>query len=251
MPIGFRIVDADNLSSISVIGDTTSPVSDLTYTSAHLKDLAFLIEKYGDDSFAATWPTALFTELININHLRMRASELHPAMKGDLTKKAFTILSRVSHFSPKNWVESKPVSKEDWVCLAHIYQAAMILYCIRSLQGVFVLPSTAFLEGSCMLQGQSLQRLLSKALLSPRIQGLMLWPLIVLGMEAVNGGAGMRAFTEVQLERLCQSRGMYMPTTGKKLLRKFWDSGETTWDACFDQSYAFAVPPAVDASGLD
>lgn len=78
----------------------------------------------------------------------------------------------------------------------------------------------------------------------------MLWPLVMLGMEAVHGGAAMRSFVAKELPELSRHIGTYVPLTAKAVLEKFWASGETRWDACFDRPYAFAAQIAVDLSGV-
>lgn len=71
------------------------------------------------------------------------------------------------------------------------------------------------------------------------------------GVDAVNGGAGMRSFVVEQLFEISHYTGTYMPLSAKKVLEKFWGSGEMRWDACFDRPYAFATLMGVDVSQLD
>ena len=78
----------------------------------------------------------------------------------------------------------------------------------------------------------------------------MLWPLIVLGVEAVNGSLATRAFVQEKLPEMNRSTGMLAPLTAKGVLQRFWDSGRTDWDSCFDSPYALIMVPAVDASKL-
>ncbi|KAL5362946.1 fungal-specific transcription factor domain-containing protein, partial [Aspergillus floccosus] len=236
--------------SLAVIGDTSSPASDLAMTTLQL-ETDFILERFGSGIFAFQMcPTHLFAEIIRINHLRARASKQDPAELNDLIHEAYNILRRIHDFSSEQWTQSKPSSKVDWMLLGNVYQAAVALYCILSLQSLSILPRTPLFRASCTSHGQYLQQQLNKALPSPRIKRFTLWPLVVLGVEAVNGGAGMRAFVREQLPEMSRHVGSYVPLTAKDVLERFWASGETRWDACFDRSYMLVTQIAVDLSGL-
>lgn len=216
----------------------------------HHDELDFILERYGGGVFAFyMWPPPLFAEIIKINHLRMRTARHEPTTKvEDASQEAYGILSRIQEFCPERWAEPKPSSKEDWMLLGNTYRAAVALYCISSLQSLSVLPLDSSLRALRTTLGQHLQLLLNEALSSPRIKMFMLWPLFVLGMEAVNGGAAMRAFVEKQLPEMSRHAGTYVPLTAKGVLERFWASGGTRWDACFDRPYAFVAQIAVDLS---
>ncbi|GES66689.1 hypothetical protein ATEIFO6365_0015023200 [Aspergillus terreus] len=235
---------------LAVIGDTSSPASDVAMTTLQL-ETDFILEQFGRGLFAFQMcPTPLFAEIIKINHLRGRASKQDPAELNGLTHEASNILLRIHAFSSEQWTMSKPSSKEDWILVGNVYQAAVALYCILSLQSLSVLPRTPLLRARHTSHGQLLQALLNEALSSPRIKRFVLWPLVVLGVQAVNGGAGMRAFVRQQLPEMSRHIGSYVPLSAKDVLEKFWASGETRWDACFDRPYTLATQIAVDLSGL-
>lgn len=220
-------------------------------TTLHHKELDLILEQYGGGVFAFQMcPPPLFAEIIKINHFRARASKHEPTGAEDLTQEAYGILSRIHSFSPEQWAESKPSSKEDWMLLGNVYQAAVALYCISSLQSLWVLPLAPSLRALCTTHGQFLQVLLSEALSSPRLNRFLLWPLVVLGMEAVNGGAAIRAFVRKQLPEMSRYIGTYVPLMARDVLERFWASGETRWDACFDRPYVFATQIGVDISRM-
>jgi hypothetical protein len=220
-------------------------------TTLHLEEINFILEKVGDGLFAFQMcPKPLFAEIIKINHLRVRASKQKPAGLENLLEEAYGILSRVHTFSSEQWSESKPSSKEDWMTVGNVYQAAVAIYCILSLQSLSVLPLTPLLRAICTTHGQLLQALLGEALSSPKIKRFLLWPLVVLGVEAVNGGPVMRAFVREQLPEMSRHIGSYVPLTAKGVLEKFWASGKMCWDACFDRPYTLATQIAVDLSQL-
>lgn len=237
--------------SVAVIGNTTCPASDLAMTSLQLEALGFLLEQYGAAvSLFQMCPLPLFAEIIKINHLRMRATRYNATRAEGLSQEAYEILERVYGFLPEQWAKSKPSSQEDWTLIGNVYQAAVALYCILSLQSLSVLPATSVLRARCNTHGQLLRVLLNEGLSSPKMKRFMIWPLVLLGVEAVHGGAAMRAFVAKQLPELSRDIGTYVPLTAKRVLELFWNSGETRWDACFDRPYAFTTQIAVDTSRL-
>lgn len=216
-----------------------------------LEELEIISKCFGDGvSIIHTYPTPLFAEIIRINHLRLRASKYEPPLTEAFTDEANKILGRIQTFSSEQWAESEPSAKSDWILIGNIFQAAVALYCISSLQSLSILPLIPILRGRCNIHGHCLQVLLKKALSSPSTRNLMLWPLVVLGMEAVNGGAAMRTFVREQLSELSRSIGTYVPLNAKEVLERFWASSTTNWDACFDRPYAFATQTAVDVCQL-
>ncbi|KAB8226312.1 C6 zinc finger domain-containing protein [Aspergillus novoparasiticus] len=235
---------------ITVMGDTSSPVPDLTMATSQLEELDFMIEQYGGRPFAfATYPTALFAEIIKINYLRVGASKSDRTAASVFTNDAYEILNRIHSFSPEQWAEPKLTAHAEWVLLGNIHQAAVALYCILSLQSLAILPRSSFLQQHCIAHAQLLQRLLSQALTFHRVERFIIWDIVVLGVAAVND-AGIRAFIREQLPELSHSTGTYAPLMAKAVLERFWASGKTHWDACFDQPYTFSMNMSVDVSGL-
>ncbi|KAI0402884.1 fungal-specific transcription factor domain-containing protein [Xylaria palmicola] len=236
---------------VAVIGNTTCSASDLLMTSFHIQQLEVIIEQYGAGLFSFQMcPPSLFAEIIKINHIRMQATRNEPSTTGDLSREAHGILSRISTFPPQQWAESKPSSKLDWVLLGNVYQAAVTLYCISSLQSVSILPVDSSSRLRCATQGRVLQDSLIQTLSSPRTRRFMLWPLVLLGVEAVNCSEATRSFVDEQLSRLGCHIGSCAPLVAKDMLERFWASGETRWDACFDRPYVFSSQLAADISGL-
>ena len=66
--------------------------------------------------------------------------------------------------------------------------------------------------------------------------------------ECCHGPADMRGFVRFQLPEISKYTGMLAPLTAKNVLERFWDSGYTTWDQCFDKPYAFIMQPSVERS---
>ena len=195
-------------------------------------------------------PPALFAEIIKINHLRMQATRHDPSTTEKCAQEAYSIAARVHDFSPERWAQPKPSSNKDWMRLGNIYQAAVGLYCILSLQSLSVLPRSLSLRTQCARHAQILQVLVKQALSSPKTKRFMIWPLVVLGVEAVHGDSALRTSVGQQLVELSRYAGTYVPLLAKSVLERFWVSGETAWDSCFDRPYAFTTQIAVDMSAI-
>lgn len=237
--------------SVAIIGNTTSPAPKLTMAASHIEDLDTIVNHYGQRLFSFQMcPPALFAEIIKINHLRVRATEGGHVDANSHSQEARSILDRIQNFSPKEWSETKPCSREGWMLIGNIYQAAVSLYCILSLQSQSVLPLTPELSAQCAGFGRLLQVQLSSAMSSPGTRYSMIWPLVLLGVQAASDGPQMRAFVSEKLPELSYHIGSNVPTVAKAVLERFWASGETRWDACFDRPYAFVTQIAVDMSQL-
>ncbi|KAJ0118356.1 hypothetical protein J7T55_009139 [Diaporthe amygdali] len=235
----------------AIIGNTTSPAPDLPMTELHLDDLDIIVNRYGGKLFSFQMcPPPLFTEIIRINYLRMRAVEGEHIEAECHSQEACGILDRIHTFSPDEWSGSKPFSKEGWLLVGKIYQAAVSLYCTLSLQSVLVLPKSSELRDQCAEKGRLLQVLLNEALSSPKTKHSMIWPLVLLGVQAANDDTAMRTFVSGKLSELGYHIGSNVPMTAKAALERFWASGDTRWDACFDRPYAFVTQIAVDMTQL-
>lgn len=216
----------------------------------HRADLEFMLSRYADVTFVFTmFPAPLFSETIKINYLRMRAVK-QMANPEVITIEAYGILGGVLGFSPEEFADSKPTaSKEDVVLLGNVYQAAVAIYCISSLQSLSVLPTAApFLTSTRIEMSERLHLLLSEALVLHKYQRLLLWPLMVLGVEAVNRDTKVRVFVQEQLLAQSRSTGIFAPQIAKGVLEVFWASGKTRWDDCFDEPYMFVT---YGSQGLD
>lgn len=237
--------------SIAVLGNTTSCASDLTMTNQHLQELEHIETQYREAIFAfQLCPSLLFAEIIRINRLRRRATQSRYNDADGLLLEGLQILCRIRGFSPRSSAETKPSRKEDWELVGNIYQAAVGLFCILSLQSLSVLPLSVTLRHECAVYGQILHARLAEAVSSPRIKRFMLWPLVVLGVEATNGGVAVRTFVVEKLPELSRYAGVNAPLTAKAVLERFWSSGKVRWDECFDRPYAFVMQIAVEQSRL-
>jgi hypothetical protein len=217
----------------------------------HVEALSFLLEKYSImASQIHLCPIQLFPEIFKVNHLRMQGARPDLFDTEALQEVAYEILDRINSFSPQQLADSKHSCREDWILVGKAYQAAVALYCILSLQSLSVFPQSSALRMQCAEHGELLKSLLKEALASKRLKRFMVWPLVVLGVEAVHSGEVMRSFVAKQLTELSYDAGTYVPLTAKRALEEFWSSGDTRWDDCFGRPYIFTLQIAVDTSGL-
>ncbi|KAL0930897.1 uncharacterized protein CTRU02_213632 [Colletotrichum truncatum] len=240
------------LWSVAVIGNTTCPVSDLSMTGVQLDATEAIMEHFAiSASPFHMCPLQLYGEIIRINHLRARVLI---AKASDITSEADEILERIHDFSPEKWAKSKPQftpsSTEDWMLLGSVHQSAVAIYCILSLQSISVFPTSQALRARCVAHRQILQTLLQRALPCPKMKRFIIWPLVLLGVEAVHAGTEVRNFVAKHLPQLSRDLGTSVPLTAKYVLERFWGSGETRWDMCFDRPYVFTAQLAVDTSRL-
>ncbi|KAJ5577951.1 C6 zinc finger domain-containing protein [Penicillium hispanicum] len=246
---------------ITVIGDTTSPACNLTMASPLLEELDPILQRFDNSNYGFNYiPWPVFVGIFKINQLRAQAFTTLFTPRDDggpteaewdtLIESAHETLSRIRSFDPHQWSQSKPSAKHDWEVLARVYQAAAVLYCISSLQSVSVLPDDESIHMIRTTNRHLLQVFLQQAMLSRRIRGFLLWSTVVLGMEAVHGDSMMRDWVKEQLKVLQYAVASYVPIMAKGLLERFWASGSSSWDACFDKPYALATQPTVSRAQL-
>lgn len=219
-------------------------------TSSHFKELEIFLGENSKAIFALQMcPTPLFAEIVKINHIRVLSLK-EPSTGVDLMKEGYKALHRVQKFSAEGWAANKPASKKDWLLLADVYQVATELFCLLSLQSLAIFPRSPLMRENCNTHAELLQVLLAQALVALPIKRFLLWPMVVLGVEASRGGMLMRAFVREQLPELSRYIGTYVPLMAQDVLERFWDSGKTRWDECFDKPYAFATQIGLDMGAL-
>jgi hypothetical protein len=116
--------------------------------------------------------------------------------------------------------------------LGNVYRAAMAAYLCLSLPSL-VIAHEAYSE--------PLFSALRTALPSPRLTKFMLWPLIVAGVAAIDGGAATKYWVERSLEDMGRTVGSIGPGKAGQVLREYWRRGVEGWDSCFERPYVFVV----------
>ncbi|KAL4913045.1 fungal-specific transcription factor domain-containing protein [Aspergillus aurantiobrunneus] len=239
---------------ITVIGDTSSPATNLAMSTTLLAELDTILYDHSNDIYSFyPFPPPLFAVVVKINHLRARAAarlrQLHITDIDTLTKEAIDILTTIQFFSVQSWKQSHKLTHE-WSLLARIVQSAVTIYCISSLQSVAVLPASAAINVARKTCREDLYSNLVTALQTPSVGGSLLWPLVVLGVDAVHDTSTMRAFVRASLGPLAQGQGSFVPLMARDMLERYWASGLMSWDGCFDRPYALAMQWTVTRHGL-
>ncbi|ORY07025.1 fungal-specific transcription factor domain-domain-containing protein [Clohesyomyces aquaticus] len=225
---------------IIVIGNTTSPAWDQLDTSEEgFVDL--LAEIYPQGFYPSLLcPTELFLNIFRINHLRAQAWN-GVVLNGAAQSAAEELLGRIESFSPEEHAASQSCAYDEWVLIGRIYQAAVALYCISSLQSLLILPFSPELRIARIEKKATLFTLLKKALESRTVQICMLWPLIIAGAEARDGSADLRAIVCRGLDNHALYQGTMLPQLGKEILEQFWESGSMQWDECWSKPCVFVI----------
>ncbi|KAJ5107918.1 hypothetical protein N7456_004593 [Penicillium angulare] len=225
----------------AVMGDTTSPVSDLFMTPEHYEEHKAILDQYSSDvPLFRMFPKELLAHTLKVNLIRAQWAQSDLATPAEFTQDALMTLGCILEFSPANWAYLKSgLYHGDQFLLGTIHQAAVTLYCVCSLQSLFILPHTQFLTRLRIEMTASLFESLTKALQFQKFRKLLFWPLVVLGMAAVDSDESVRAFVLEHLGRVSRSIGLYAPVVAKNVIRRFWASGMILWDDCFREPYIF------------
>ncbi|OAR03058.1 hypothetical protein LLEC1_05046, partial [Akanthomyces lecanii] len=254
-----QVARAGNLDSLllcymstAVFANTTAPATDLLMTESHASDLRALTRHFDPRTFLfSACPVCLFSEIVSINHLRRQATRPGVLSAERLHDEAVALLRSINRFRPLEWSASKPACRPDWELLGAVYHSAAILYCVSSMQSLSVLAPTIALTTDVDVITVRLQAHLKLAVLSPRLNRFVFWPLMVLGVQAARGSNATRIFVAEEMSRMSFRTGTCVPSLARTVLERFWASGETHWDACFDQPYVFTTQIAVDTSRVE
>ncbi|KAJ5329233.1 hypothetical protein N7452_009623 [Penicillium brevicompactum] len=235
---------------IVVTADTTSPASDMLVEGLDIDELYEIVKEYGGNGYGFQMcPAPLFAELIQINHVRSQIPKLNCGNEDELRTDAYEILRRIYHFSPDAWMALNECLTDERRLVINIYQSAVASYCMSSLHILLYLPSDSLLRKNSDMERRILRELLEKALRS-RPRGYIFWPLVVLGVRSVDGGPALREFVRQKMIDLSAFFGTYSPLAAKGVLERFWASGKTNWDACFDEAHMFTTVLTVNRGQL-
>lgn len=185
-----------------------------------------------------------------------------PQLEGSKTAAALDILRRIKAFLAEKWAAEVvvgiggsrdpgfEVGFNGWRGLADIYKSAVAIYCIASLledhssdgrldPGQFEIM-TQLREACC----RALISGLREARQCPQLRKLVLWPLIVAGIETADEDDAVKRFVGDELRWISKTLGAAAPLVGKDLLeRRVWTRGlrRRRWDDLFDQPYVFVL----------
>ncbi|KAJ5108013.1 fungal-specific transcription factor domain-containing protein [Penicillium angulare] len=237
---------------IAVIADSSSPSAEQILTPQDIGHIEFLIQLLSnDESSINTYPTFTFIQILRINHLRALGTK-HRVPSEELTPQAYEILQGLNDFSVEAWAETRVACKEDNQLLGYIYKSAVSLYALSALGSLSILPSTNPIdEMAVQAEAQLLYHFLQQAISNNRLKMFLAWPLMVLGVEAVRPcNLGMRKSVRKWSETLYAFTGSYSMLHQRQVLEKFWTSGKTKWDDCFDRPYFFTPATTVDLTSM-
>ncbi|KAJ5152016.1 hypothetical protein N7492_010311 [Penicillium capsulatum] len=234
-----------------VLSDTTSPASDMLLGGLNVDELYGMVKEYGGNgSGFQMCPMPLITEIIKTNHIRTLISKRNKMdANDDLQSEAREVLRRVYAFSPTAWTESNEYLADSSKHISETYQSAVALYCMSSLQSVGALPPHPLLKRNRDVEARILHGLIEKSL-SQRCAGYNFWPMLVLGVQAVNGSPSLRAFVRDKMVVMSAICGTYAPLRAKDILEQFWASGKDEWDDCFDKPYMLTTILTVNRGQL-
>lgn len=236
--------------SLTVFGNTTSPASELVSTPPYFDGIDDVFRNSFGENTAYPWPKPLFSEIMQINRLRAEAHRSVQSCTASSLEWEVGILRRIRAFSPLAWGNAKASAQATWTLLADVYRDAVTLYCLLSTRHLeHPLQANANTEIRIEM-AELLRKNLQEALALPPIQRFVLWPLIVLGVEAAVSSSALRFFVAGELRKMACFTGTHAPLAVLDVLRAAWKSRRKSWDCCFDQSYIFSTHMAIDVSGL-
>lgn len=218
---------------------STSPVTPQTQLRP-FNQLLSVPEELHEEIFSyCLCPFPLFESIAFINRLRFQlVHRITNTTAGQDAAKA--VFLRIESFSTSDWAASHTGFVEILDLAANIYQCAVMLYCMLSLEQA--LASTVPLVKLHRIYGDRLLRLLSRALSEsspvPRVHYFIVWPVAVAGVEAARRGPGTQSLVDAYLTRMSRQAGTCSAFVTQTALRDFWASGRTGWDECFCKPYA-------------
>ncbi|KAE8407450.1 hypothetical protein BDV37DRAFT_240994 [Aspergillus pseudonomiae] len=201
------------------MANTTTPPSQHIPTTSQLELIDVMTDLYGDGIYPILLcPPYLLMDVIKINNLRFQTT--CSPITDSTRATAHEILEHIEAFSPEDWTGTHPDAREDWLLLGRMYRSSIALYCISSLQSLSIISSITR---------------------RPRIKHFAIWPLVVAGMQAVDASPHIRHIVDDQLSELSKIMGCPTPTLAGAVFHRFWASGQTGWDDCFDKAYVFVA----------
>ncbi|OGM47433.1 C6 finger domain protein [Aspergillus bombycis] len=229
-----------HLLILGVMANTTTPPSQHIPATSQLELIDVMTDLYGDGIYPILLcPPYLLMDVIKVNHLRFQTTS--SSLSETTRATAHEILEHIEAFSPEDWTGTNPDAREDWLLLGRMYRSAIALYCVSSLQSLSIIPSSRYYTAMRTVHGTRLYNLLPKVTRRPRIKHFAMWPLVVAGMQAVDASSNIRHIVDEQLSELSKIMGCPTPTLASAVLHRFWASGQTGWDDCFDKAYVFVT----------
>ncbi|KAJ3496202.1 hypothetical protein NLG97_g2834 [Lecanicillium saksenae] len=197
-------------------------------------------------------PSQLALALHRITRLRVQAVSMEQLSFGhrandreSLVSESRAVSIHIAEFSPRNWVENYDLPDEPLrSLLAQMFQTAVMLYGLLSLPPTL---SKKFIQEQAPMdnrnKAEARQRLRAELLSHigtvfssvVRIEGCC-WPLAILGVASYDATQKEQDCIIGYLNILCNVPGGNCGALAMlEALPKFWASGKTDWEQCFDQ----------------
>lgn len=181
-------------------------------------------------------PSELFSSLHDITHLRLQAdrgASLNAVVR-PITRNIFT---NISQFQPSEWAEFYflPTAPEV-TTIATVFQISVALY------GLFTLPARDVrLPCGCGSKTElrnKLFELIKQLWDAPGCRYTLNWPIAVLGFTfKEDGSQADRDLVLVWLACLGNDLTVTQPWTIAAKLQKFWASGLSQWEDCWEEPF--------------
>lgn len=186
-------------------------------------------------------PATLFTDIIRINRLRQEVALSSFANQHQHTLNAQSILARIEGFIPGDWAQAGE-NQDDWQLIGSIYQSAIALYCIMSLQASAALPASTEIDNMRTNHAKHTLEKMKAAIHFKQLKKIAMFPLCVLGVEAgYHDQQCTRLWIERQLEEHARLLGTSSPLKARAVLRRYWRRKRPGWNECFDEPYVLFV----------
>lgn len=223
---------------------TTTPHPPLSTTHSHLHLLDLLPILHGNGLHTAfPCPSPLFALIIRINHLRAQSLQTAPH---DRHTCALSLLHQIQSSSPalENWAlaaafETSSNDFGGWDGVARVFQCAVMIYCVSSLLCDATPPpdSPSVPETFLADTRKTLLHLLTEMKTRPQLRKMLLWPVFVAGVGAVDEVE--RGFVEGELRWISGAAGTAGGLVARGFLReRVWTvgrgPGKSGWDGVFE-----------------
>ncbi|KDN62446.1 putative C6 zinc finger domain-containing protein [Colletotrichum sublineola] len=232
-PFTWHFLTSVNVRSIENFANTTSPADDQVSPVLNFELKVLIRDTYETGYYPyLPCPADLFIDIIDINRLRFLASRR--GVKGASQSEAEDLLTKITDFLPESWSETRNRLREEHLMMAQIYQSAVVLFGILSLQSAGAVSWSAGWAAVRKIHSNRLFSLLKKSATSEILKNCAAWPLIVAGFEAKSLSHTTRAFILGRLDEESQELGVYLPLAAKEVLERFYASPGSQWDDCFE-----------------
>ncbi len=188
-------------------------------------------------------PTDLFLDIIRITRLRSLFGA-GASLKKVVLPVARQIFRDIEDFSPDEWNEPYPLPKTTkQFLIGRIFKSAVTLYCLLSMPetaAVFQPDGKASYSASCRdlvrASRSDLMKHIAVATKELPSKIPLAWPVTILGVAYADGTKEEKETIEGFFRGVIDMSYIESgPAHGLAKVKKFWDSGKTKWEDCFDE----------------